>query len=88
MKSANTRVAPSHADMYADPFLSLASANPVEKKSPSAYDSQVRKLLEAVLPLTVFHVDDVLRLVAGDKSVTTGRISTIGKGVCMPYLIK
>jgi SRSO17 transposase len=37
----------------------------LEKKAPALTISQVRRLLEVVLPLTVFHVDDVLRLVAG-----------------------
>jgi SRSO17 transposase len=37
----------------------------LEKKAPALTVSQVRRLLEVVLPLKVFQADDVLQLVAG-----------------------
>ena len=37
----------------------------LEKKAPALTVSQVRRLLEVVLPLKALHADDVLRLVAG-----------------------
>jgi hypothetical protein len=36
-----------------------------QKKAPALTVSHVRRLLEVVLPLKVFHVDEVLQLVAG-----------------------
>jgi hypothetical protein len=36
-----------------------------EKKAPALTVSQVRRLLEVVLPLKVFHADEVLQLIAG-----------------------
>jgi len=57
------RMEPPYVDVYAGSFFSLAFENKIGGEAPAITLSQLRILLEVVLPLRTFDVDKALELV-------------------------